>query len=164
MKQEAIMLAELLEKISDIHTRAGIKPEDMSTLYAYACQSADRGDLKSADQLLYALLLLDASNFDYSLALGLCRQKQGLQKEALFYFLRANGIKNTDPRPFYHAASSHQKLGDVDSARRALLATIQCNLGVDGSPADAESQSYRAQCQALQQKAQQLLAQLPSAQ
>ncbi len=164
MKQEATLLAELLAKISNVHTQAEIEPEHMHMLYVYACQCADRGEVKTADELLYVLLLLDAFNFDYALSLGLCRQKQGLHQEALFYFLRASAIKRADPRPLYHAASSYQKLGDVNSARRALTGVMQCDPEADAEVnTSTTSESYQIQCQALQKKAQHLLEQLPPA-
>jgi tetratricopeptide (TPR) repeat protein len=163
MEQAADTFADWIANFMDIHARAGIEPEHLHTLYTYACQSAERGDLKKADQLLYMLLLLDANNFDYALSLGLCRQKQGLHKEALFYFLRASSIRKADPRPFYHAARSYQKLGDASGARYALTWIIEHPVDVEAcAQTDEPSDWYLAQCEALRDEAKQLLAQLPT--
>jgi len=126
-----------------------VDEKHLQTLYRFACQCLKQNDAKTAESLFCALFYFDAWNFDYALALGLCRQMRGAHEEALLCFARAGTVNATDPRPAYYAALSYQKLGNVKYAQLALSAALRCA-------------SNQPQYQDLQQKAECALAQLPS--
>lgn len=128
---------------------AGIDAPQLQTLYAFACQLVESGDVASAEGLFHTLFCLDSWNFNYALSLGLCRQKRGAHKEALLCFVRAGTVKITDPRPAYYAALSYQKLGNISYARKAFSAALRWA-------------SNRPQHQTLRQKAERALTELPA--
>jgi secretion system chaperone SscA len=80
---------------------------------------------KPAERLLKLLFTLDHWNFNYALSLGMVLQMRSIHEAALFCFMRAQQASGTDPRPPYYAGLSYQKIGELDSAKKALTAACQ---------------------------------------
>lgn len=121
-----------LDTVRDFFNQGGtlqalinLNPADLDHVYAYACQLFDAGDYAAAKRFYLLLSRLSHWQFDYWLALGLCCQRLSEQAEAVFCFGQAGLLRLDDPRPAYLAGLSHQLVGELDKARKALDAAIK---------------------------------------
>jgi secretion system chaperone SscA len=103
-----------------------LEPEALDKMYGYACQRYRAADYEGARQLYFALATIDANNFDYWLATGLCFQRQQRHDEALFCFARSAALRLVDPRPPYLAGISFQLSGDEARAGQAFESAVKC--------------------------------------
>ena len=107
-----------------IRMLADVDRRDMNTLFAYATQLFDAGDLNAAHKFFFMLARLDHWNFDYWFSLGLCYQRLAQHDEAIFCFSRAGMINVDDPRPACFAGISYRLVGNVEYAIKAFRAAL----------------------------------------
>ncbi|AAQ60248.1 MULTISPECIES: SycD/LcrH family type III secretion system chaperone [Chromobacterium] len=111
---------------------ADIQGEDLESLYGYAKQLFDGGEIAAARNVYQLLSTLDHWNFDYLLALGLCHQRLGAHNEAVVCFGRAGLIKVDDPRAAFYAGISYRLDGNAEYASKAFKAAINwCGEQID---------------------------------
>ncbi|RKT98650.1 CesD/SycD/LcrH family type III secretion system chaperone [Burkholderia sp. Nafp2/4-1b] len=101
-----------------------VERRDLDTLYAYATQLLDAGELRAAENFLLMLVRVDHWNFDYWFVLGLCHQRLAKHDEAIFCFSRAATVRVDDPRASYHAGVSYRLLGNIEYAAKAFRAAV----------------------------------------
>ncbi|MGC0154706.1 SycD/LcrH family type III secretion system chaperone [Chromobacterium vaccinii] len=127
---------------------ADIQGEDLESLYGYARQLFDGGDIAAARNVYQLLSTLDHWNFDYLLALGLCHQRLGEHNEAVVCFGRAGMIKVDDPRAAFFAGISYRLDGNAEYAGKAFNAAINwCGDQIDYQQIKASAVSMLAQQQ-----------------
>jgi secretion system chaperone SscA len=102
-----------------------VDPEKLATLYAYACQRYEAGDVEGARQIYLALVAIDSNSFEYWLATGICLQQLQRHDEAIYCFSRSAVLRLSDPRSSYLAAVSFQILGEQKRAIMAYSAAIK---------------------------------------
>jgi secretion system chaperone SscA len=125
-----------------------VDPRDLNALQQLARRRFDAGDWATARDGYFMLARLDSRNFDYWFNLGLCYQHLERHEHAIFCLSWSDLLCAGDPRPFYHAGLSYQRIGDTEyavksfrtarnwcgdnAAHRALKARIeQCLDGFD---------------------------------
>ncbi|AOJ71475.1 MULTISPECIES: SycD/LcrH family type III secretion system chaperone [Burkholderia] len=130
-----------------IRMLADVERRDLDTLYAYATQLLDAGELHAARNFLLMLARVDHWNFDYWFALGLCQQRLASHDEAIFCFSRAGMIRVDDPRASYHAGVSYRLAGNSDYAAKAFRAALGwCGERGEHSELKARAARQLAQC------------------
>ncbi|WP_108651893.1 SycD/LcrH family type III secretion system chaperone [Dongshaea marina] len=97
----------------------------LNTIYNYAYQIFESGQISEAQRLFYFLSNMDQWNFDYLLALGICYQRLGEHEQALYCFSRSGQREISDPRSSYYAGLSYQQLGNAEYAKKAFDASVR---------------------------------------
>jgi secretion system chaperone SscA len=103
---------------------AEIDPKHMGTLFEYAQQLFEAGDLSTARSVFLILVRIDQWNSDYWFSLGQCFQRLGLYNESIGCFARSGLIKVDDPRSAYFAGISYRLTGNNEYAIRAFRAAL----------------------------------------
>ncbi|WP_108034056.1 MULTISPECIES: SycD/LcrH family type III secretion system chaperone [Burkholderia] len=143
-----VVLQRFFASGGSIRMLADVERRDLDTLYAYATQLFDMGELHAARNFFLMLARVDHWNFDYWFALGLCQQRLARHDEAIFCFSRAGMIGVDDPRASYHAGVSYRLAGNLDYAAKAFRAALNWCGERDGHrDIKANAMQQLAQCE-----------------
>lgn len=127
---------------------ADVAQPDMDTLFAYATQLFEAGDISAARNFFFMLARIDHWNFDYWLSLGLCYQRLAQHEEATFCFSRAGMINVVDPRASYFAGVSYRFMGNLEYARKAFRAALNwCGERDEHRAIKASAMEHLIQCE-----------------
>jgi len=119
------ILRDFFSRGGSIRMLSDVNSQDLETLYNYAGQLFDVGELDAARNYFYLLVQVDHWCFDYWLGLGMCQQRLASHQEAIFCFSRAGMIEVQDPRSSYFAGISYDLTGNWEYARKAFTAAIR---------------------------------------
>lgn len=120
-KKRAEELRKSLERGKPITaTEAGVTPEAIHRLHAFAFQLYNNGRYKEAHSIYAVLATMDANNYDFAFGFAACLHMLKQYRGAADAYMRASQLDVTNPTPFFHLADCYMELKDTDKAIIAL--------------------------------------------
>lgn len=99
--------------------------EEMDTLWRYACQLLNNGDIRGGRNLLQLLVYCNHWNGDYLLSLGAACLLGGEYQDACVYLAQAARVRVIDPRPPWLLGQCAEALEQREEARALYKSALK---------------------------------------